>query len=210
MWYLIQRYGVVNQRLRDLDDGARLHRTRRPVARPEDDHGSSGGRDGDAAPGRVGLARRVRCQRCAGRRNRSGRSEFACPIVSNDAMWADLIDSDDAALIDRKGLRKFGLDSRSPAAELLVSSVKDGSRPDRSARRGRPLRCGAPLRSRRCRPSAEPHRAARIEPRQGSAPPADRARGPPGRAHRPAEPFGIRAPGRRDRPTTTAGSASAS
>ena len=51
------------------------------------------------------------------------------PVTSDDELWADYIQSDEAALVDREGLRAFGLDSRSPADELLVSSVKDGAEP---------------------------------------------------------------------------------
>jgi diguanylate cyclase (GGDEF)-like protein len=128
MWYLIQRYGVVNQRLRDLDDvhgfTGRVGQSLDPVAIM------------DAAV--VETASLLRADSTAlvvfdvdgsPMKRSIGSIGVRLPLEPGDPSWFDLVHADDAQLIDRKGLRNFGLDSRSQSAEMLVSSVKDGAEP---------------------------------------------------------------------------------
>ena len=128
MWYLMQRYGVVNQQLRDLDAvhgfTGRVGQSLDPETIMEAavvesatllraDSAALVVFDMDGAP----MTRAV------------GSIGVRLPMTATDATWRSFIDADEATLIDRKLLRSFGLDSRSPAAEMIVSSVKDGTEP---------------------------------------------------------------------------------
>ena len=128
MWFLVQRYGVVKQRLSDLDDV----------------HGFTGRVGQSLDPTTIMEAAVVETATLLRAESASlvvfdlngapvfhsiGSVGVLLPVTSDDELWADYIQSDEAALVDRGGLRKFGLDSRSPADELLVSSVKDGAEP---------------------------------------------------------------------------------
>ncbi len=128
MWFLIQRYGVVNQRLRDLDAV----------------HGFTGRVGQSLDPEEIvdsavfEVTKLLRAENAAlvvfdvngSPLTRSiGSVGTRMPITPTDEPWASLVASDEASLIDRKGLRRFGIDTRSSSAEMIVSSVKDGVDP---------------------------------------------------------------------------------
>jgi diguanylate cyclase (GGDEF)-like protein len=128
MWFLMQRYGVVNQRLRDLDA---VHGFTGRVGQSLDPEEIV-----DSAVFEVtNLLRAENAALVVFDVNGSpltrtiGSIGTRLPITPTDEPWAALVASDEASLIDRKGLRRFGIDTRSSSAEMIVSSVKDGLEP---------------------------------------------------------------------------------
>ena len=128
LWYLIQRFGMVNQQLRDLDA---VHGFTGRVGQSLDPETIM-----EAAV--VESANLLRADSAAlvvfdldgaPKAQAVGSIGVRLPMSALDDTWRPFIESDDATLIDRKLLRSFGLDSRSPAAEMIVSSVKDGVEP---------------------------------------------------------------------------------
>ena len=128
MWYLIQRYGVVNQQLRDLDA---VHGFTGRVGQSLDPETIMEAAVVESATLlRADSAALVVFDMDGVPMTRSvGSIDVRLPTTATDEAWRSFIDADEATLVDRKLLRSFGLDSRSPSAEMIVSSVKDGTEP---------------------------------------------------------------------------------
>ena len=128
MWYLMHRYGVVNQRLRDLDAvhgfTGRVGQSLDPETIMEAAVAESASllRAKSAALVVFDVNGEPMVQAV-------GSIGVKLPVSIDDDTWREFIASDEAALVDRKALRGFGLDSRSPSAEMIVSSIKDGVDP---------------------------------------------------------------------------------
>ncbi len=128
MWYLIQRFGVVNQQLRDLDA---VHGFTGRVGQSLDPEtimeaavveSSSLLRSNSAALVVFDVDGAPRTQSV-------GSIGVNLPTSADDPIWSPFVNADEATLVGRKGLRVFGLDSRSPSAEMIISSVRDGTEP---------------------------------------------------------------------------------
>jgi diguanylate cyclase (GGDEF)-like protein len=126
LWYLLKAYGLLDQRLRDLDAlhgfTARVGRSLKPKE------------IGDAAV--TEIAQLLRAQHVAlvlfgtdviFQTDRFADLGLQLPSGPNDPNWGSLINGDGAQLLDRKQLEELGIVDHLVSSELIVASVGDES-----------------------------------------------------------------------------------
>jgi diguanylate cyclase (GGDEF)-like protein len=128
LWYVIQAYGDIDQRLRDLDAV----------------HGFTGRVGQSLDPARIGeaavseAARLLRSDTAtvvlfdvggAPLVRSSGVVDLELPTSPSDAAWSSLIEADVAQLVDHKRSAELGLSTNPALPDMIVASLRDQSGP---------------------------------------------------------------------------------